>query len=189
MEAIADLLFEARILKALPRSGYQFLGAGAESVAEHSFLITFIAYVMTELRPDADARKLTTMCLIHDLPEARTGDLNYVNKRYVVADEEKAVADMIEKIPFGGAMAALIREYNEGKSLEAQLAHDADQLAFIIDLKALSDMGYPSPEKWMEAVTKRLQTDIGKKMAQSILKREQDAWWLKNVVDSSARKE
>lgn len=189
MEAIADLLFEARMLKALPRSGYQFLGAGAESVAEHSFLITFIAYVMAELRPEADARKLTTMCLIHDLPEARTGDLNYVNKKYVTADEEMALADMIQDLPFGPAMAGLIREYNEGKTLEARLAHDADQLAFIIDLKALSDMGYNPPEKWLEAVMKRLRTDTGKEMARSVLNREQDAWWLKNVVDSPARKE
>ncbi len=37
MEAIANLLFEARSLRTLPRSGYQFLGAGRESVAERMF--------------------------------------------------------------------------------------------------------------------------------------------------------
>ena len=47
MKKIANLLFEAKILKEIPRSGYHFLGAGKESVAEHSFSTTFIAYVMS----------------------------------------------------------------------------------------------------------------------------------------------
>ncbi len=38
------------------------------------------------------------MCLFHDLPEARIGDLNYVNKKYVQANEEKAIADATEAI-------------------------------------------------------------------------------------------
>ena len=54
METIADLLFEARSLRTLPRSGYQFLGAGSESVAEHSYSITFIAFVLARLVPEAD---------------------------------------------------------------------------------------------------------------------------------------
>jgi putative hydrolase of HD superfamily len=35
MKRIADLLFEARILKEIPRSGFHFLGVGRESIAEH----------------------------------------------------------------------------------------------------------------------------------------------------------
>jgi putative hydrolases of HD superfamily len=34
MENIVKLLFEAKMLNRIPRSGYQFLGAGKESVAE-----------------------------------------------------------------------------------------------------------------------------------------------------------
>jgi putative hydrolase of HD superfamily len=45
MKRMADLLFEARMLKETPRSGFQFLGAGRESVAEHVYSATFIAYV------------------------------------------------------------------------------------------------------------------------------------------------
>ena len=87
MKKIANLLFEAKILKEIPRSGYHFLGVGKESVAEHTFSTTFIAYVMSQLLPDADALKLIAMCLLHDFPEARTGDLNAVHKQYVTKDE------------------------------------------------------------------------------------------------------
>jgi len=95
MRNIANLLFKAKILKNIPRSGYHFLGVGKESVAEHSFGTAFIAYVISQIEPDVDALKLISMCLVHDLTEAKIGDLNYVQKKYVTADENKAVADSL----------------------------------------------------------------------------------------------
>ena len=83
MKRIADLLFEARMLKEIPRSGLHFLGAGRESVAEHVYSTTFIAYVMSRLNPEVDGLKLISMCIVHDLAEARIGDLNSVQKAYV----------------------------------------------------------------------------------------------------------
>ncbi len=184
MERIADLLFEAKMLKEIPRSGYHFLGAGKESVAEHSFMTTFIAYVMGRTTPEADRERLTAMCLIHDLPEARTGDLNYVQKRYVEKDEERAAADAVRGLPFAEAFAGLMAEFNDGETLEARLAHDADQLSFVLDLKALSDLGYRTPEKWLVHIVRRLKTDTGRRMCDAILAAEWDGWWLKNYVDT-----
>ena len=95
MKNIINLLFEARKLKDIPRSGYHFLEAGKETVAEHSFMTAFIAFVLARTHPDIDANRLVQMCLIHDLPEARTGDLNYVQKKYVSADENRALGDTV----------------------------------------------------------------------------------------------
>jgi putative hydrolase of HD superfamily len=184
MKNIANLLFEAKMLKEIPRSGFHFLGAGKESIAEHSFVTTFIAYVMSQLEPTVDAIKLTTMCLVHDLPEARIGDLNTVHKTYVTANEAKAVRDMTEGLPFGSAIADLINEFNEGRSAEAQLAHDADQLSLILELKYLSDVGYAPPDKWLSPVLNRLKTKIAKKIAQSIMETNRDDWWLNNYIDT-----
>ena len=183
MKNIVNLLFKARILKNIPRSGYHFLGAGKESVAEHSFSVSFIAFVMSQMEPDVDALKLIAMCLVHDLPEAKTGDLNYVQKKYVTTDENKAVEDITRNLPFGSSLADLINEFNANKSLEAKLAHDADQLALILDLKALSDIGYDPPKKWLPFALKRLKTKTGQTLAQTIMKTEWDAWWLDNYVD------
>jgi putative hydrolase of HD superfamily len=36
MKNIANLLFEAKMLKEIPRSGFHFLGSGKESIAEHT---------------------------------------------------------------------------------------------------------------------------------------------------------
>jgi putative hydrolase of HD superfamily len=184
MKNIANLLFEAKMLKEIPRSGFHFLGAGKESIAEHSFMTTFIAWVMSQLEPTVDALKLTAMCLVHDLPEARVGDLNTVHKSYVTANEAKAVKDTTKDLPFGSSIADLINEFNEGRSLEALLARDADQLSLILELKNLSDIGYDPPDKWLPPVLNRLKTETAKQIAESIMETHRDNWWLNNYIDT-----
>lgn len=178
MKDIVNLLFEARKLKHIRRSGYDFLEAGGETVAEHSFMVTFMAFVMAQIHPEVNVEKITCMCLLHDLPEARMGDLNYVQKFYVSADEAKAVEDSVGHLPFGDKMKALLEEFNLGETLEAKLAKDADQLCLLLDLKALSDLGHPPPDKWIPHVTARLLTDTGKALSKTILQTESDGWWL-----------
>jgi len=178
MKNIADLLFEAKILKEIPRSGYHFLGAGQESVAEHSYSTAFIAYVMSQLEPEVDALKLISMCLIHDLPEARVGDLNTVHKQYVAADETRALEDATRGLPFGRNIKDLMHEYNQALTTEAKLAHDADQLALILELKDLMDIGYTPPNSWIENVINRVATETGQKIASAIMQTQRDHWWL-----------
>lgn len=185
MKHIANLLFEAKKLKEIPRSGFHFLGAGEESIAEHSFSTTFIAYVLAQLEPEIDALKLISMCLVHDLAEARTGDLNTVHKTYVTADETQALKDTTRNLPFGSSITGLVKEFNENRSFEAQLAHDADQLALILELKDLSDIGYAPPDTWLPHVLKRIQTKAAKEIAQSIMETHRDDWWLNKYVDTA----
>ncbi len=177
MKAVANLLFEARMLKDIPRSGFHFLGSGDESVADHSFIATFIGYVFSQMVAEADGLKLLQMCLIHDLTEARTGDLNYVQKKYLSVDEAQAIADLTEDLPFDKGLADLIEEFNAAETLEAQLAHDADQLALIVELKALHDAGNRGPKAWLPHVMARLRTDVGRKLAKQVLDTSSDEWW------------
>lgn len=183
MKNIANLLFEINHLKRVPRSGFAFLGSGKESVAEHSFSTAMIAYLLTEIEPDADPLRLITMCLVHDLPESRIGDLNYLQKHYVTADESAAIKDFSDDLPLGKTISDLLAEFNRGESLEARLAGDADQLALIVELKALSDIGFKPPQKWLPYVMDRLKTSAGKTLAQEIVRTDWDEWWLKNYID------
>ena len=141
MKNIANFLFEAGMLKRTPRSGFQFLGSGAESVAEHIFRTTYIGYSLGKMAKGVNVDRMIKMCLFHDLPEARTGDLNYVNKKYVVANEKKAVEDLVQTLPFGEEIGELIQEFNEGKTEESKLARDADQIEMILALKEYKDIG------------------------------------------------
>ena len=187
MSRISDLLFQARMLKAIPRSGFGFLGAGRESVADHSFSTAFIAFVISRMEPQVNALRLISMSLVHDLTEARIGDLNSVQKAYVTADETKALGDTVAHLPFGDSLAELIDEYQANQSPEARLAHDADQLALILDLKALSDLGYQSPSKWLPPVVRRLRTETGRQLAEEILQTEWDAWWLERLLEQEIK--
>jgi putative hydrolase of HD superfamily len=79
----------------------------------------------------------------------------------------------------------LIEEFNQGESMEARLARDADQLSFILELKDLSDLGYVPPGTWIPSIRKRLKTDIGRQLAAAILATERDAWWRHKFIDTT----
>ncbi|MEA3348025.1 MAG: HD domain-containing protein [Pseudomonadota bacterium] len=100
---MAEFLFSAAMLRRTPRSGLQFLGSGRESVAEHVFQTMITGYTLAKMELEGggeiDEKRLLQLCLLHDLLEARTGDLNYVNKKYLEVDEAGALADMC-KPPF-----------------------------------------------------------------------------------------
>ncbi|MFH1075359.1 MAG: HD domain-containing protein [Pseudomonadota bacterium] len=177
MKSIANFLFEARLLKKIARSGYPFLGSGKESVAEHSFMTALIGYVLSKMVPDVDCARLVMMCMAHDLAEARTGDMNYVQKKYVNVNETKAVSDMTKDIPFGRDISGLIDEFNKGESQEAMLARDADQLALIVELKVLKDLGNTYTNEWLSFAGKRLKTGAGLELYDYILSTSWDEWW------------
>lgn len=183
MKNIANFLFEAGMLKRTPRSGFQFLGTGAESVAEHIFRTTYIGYALGKLAQNVDVDRMIKMCLFHDLPEARTGDLNYVNKKYVEANEKKAVEDLTGTLPFGSEIRELILEFIEGKTKEARLARDADQLEMILALKEYKDLGNKYADEWLEFSLKRLQTDSARQLAQTILETDSSLWWFSDKSD------
>ncbi len=177
MKQIANLLFEVRILKDITRSGYAFLGSGKESIAEHSFMTAFICFAMARLDNTIDCEKIVTMALVHDIAEARTGDFNYVEKKYSKIDEAKAISHLIKSLTFGSDIQTLLDEFNSGETVEAKLARDADQISFILELKKMDDTGVKGPEKWLSHVLNRLKTDTGKQIAQSIMKTNWDEWW------------
>ncbi|RJQ70946.1 MAG: HD domain-containing protein [Desulfobacteraceae bacterium] len=179
MQRIAEFVFEALFLKQIPRSGYQFLGAGRESVAEHVYAATMIAFILSRLEPKAHTERLICMTLLHDLPEARIGDLNYVQKHYVASDEVSATEDALRDLPFGFQIKALLEEFNAAESLEAQLARDADQMALMVDLKLLNDLGYQTPQQWLPHVEKRLRTQAARDLAKALLNTPRDEWWLR----------
>jgi len=183
MNDIANFLFEVGMLQKTPRSGYQFLGSGSESVAEHILRTIYVGFALCQLDRKADEHRVLKICLVHDLPEARTGDMNYVNKKYVAVDEEKAVRELTGTLPFGEDIAAAIYEFNERKTREAQIAHDADQLALILQLKEYGDLGNKYSQEWISFALKRLCTENAKKLAAIILKTDSSAWWFKDKGD------
>ena len=177
MDRIVEFLFEVGMLKRTPRSGWQYLDGGSESVAEHVFRTTMIAFVLARLDGTVDTDKVLRLALVHDLPEARTGDLNYVNQKYTTADEARAARDMTAHLPFGAELEELIAEYRAEESPEVIIAHDADQLELLLELKEKMDSGCQAAEEWTPFVLQRLRTNTGRQLAQKILDGDSASWW------------
>ena len=179
MDSLANFLFEVGMLSRTPRSGYQFLGSGKESVAEHVLRTVFVGYTLCKMDDSLDEFRVLKMCFLHDLPEARTGDMNYVNKKYVNVDEEKAVSELTESLFFGDDIKTAIDEFNRKETKESLITRDADQIALILQLKECGDLGNKYSEEWIDFALQRLNTENGKKLAERIIKTDSSQWWFK----------
>ena len=136
MEATALLqaLHMAERLKDATRHCYTSEGRH-ESVAEHSWRISLMAYWISDEFPEADMNKVLRMCLIHDLGEAFTGDIpTFLKTSSDEKREDELLAEWVSTLPqpFREEMAALYREMNERKTLEARIFKAMDSLEALI---------------------------------------------------------
>ncbi len=183
-KAIINFLFEVGALSKTPRSAFYFLGSGGQSVSEHITRTAYIGYVLSILDGKVDGAKVMQMCLLHDLAETRTSDLNYVHQKYTISDEYKAIEDLAATLPFGEKILKTLKEYAARKSREAILAKEADRLEWILTLKEQVDVGNTRAKTWIPSGVKRLETKIGKDLAKEIVKTNSDDWWFSNKKDS-----
>lgn len=178
MKSIANLLNEIGMLSHIPRSGFAFLGAGKQSVAEHSFRVALIAHVLARLiKVPVDHDKLMMICLLHDLPESRTGDLNYMQKKYVNVDKEKVLKEIKTGSSLGSEIVSWIEEYENGDTIESQLAHDADHLELMLVLKKELGLEDEKAAAWFKKCFKKLKTQEAKDLAKEIEITSSDDWW------------
>ncbi len=184
MSQSANYLFEVGMLNSTPRSGFAFLGSGHQSVAEHSFRMTHVAWLLARLSDEpVDTSHLLQLVMFHDLPEARTGDFNYVHHKYDLTDDDKLHADLARDLPFGDVIVGLIREFEARATPEARLANDADQIELLLMLKEQQDLGNPRAVDWIPSALARLKTDAGRRLAQEVLSTASDAWWFSDKND------
>jgi len=180
LKRLANFLFEVGMLRKTPRSGFQFLGSGQESVAEHSYRTAMIGYVLAR-KCGVSWERVLLMCMVHDLHEARVGDFNYVNRLYNSADESRAFRDAVEGTGPDEQLLEAARELRATQTEEARLARDADQLDLILTLKEEQDLGNPYAPKWLHHALKRLRTECGSDLARAIVDTDHTDWWFAGV--------
>ena len=138
-------LLELQRLKRLDRTGWVLRGLapGAESVAAHSYGVAFTAMLLAdEVRArgvELDVERVLRIALLHDLAEARTGDMPRTMALYYGAAarrsaERAAFDDMVRQLGERRASdyGALHEDYEARESVEARLVKAAD----IVDLLA-----------------------------------------------------
>jgi putative hydrolase of HD superfamily len=136
---IANLVMK---LKTVPRTGWVRDGVNpAESVADHSYGVALLAMIIAP-HYDVDSSKVIAMALIHDLAEAKVGDivtqrgtstLSYQDDK--LAKERLAVSEIFE--PFEMQLyVELFDEYLKNESAEAKLVHQIDKLEMALQAGA-----------------------------------------------------
>ena len=133
-EKLIEVLSVAERLKDAVRHCYTS-GGRRESVAEHSWRITLMAYFVSDEFPDADLLKIMKMCLIHDLGEAFTGDIPAFEKTDKDSEKEADVlGEWVKTLPepFDKEMAELYQEMEAQRTLEARIYKALDKLEALI---------------------------------------------------------
>ena len=133
-EKLLEIVHFAERLKDVPRH-CETSGGRRESVAEHSWRITLMAYLVSDEFPEADLAKILKMCLIHDLGECFTGDIpTFLKTETDERTEEELLYKWTASLPepFSSEMTALYREMSERKTLEARIYKAMDSLEAVI---------------------------------------------------------
>ncbi len=139
---LLDILHVAERLKDTTRHCYTS-GGRHESVAEHSWRMTLMAYLVGAEFPQADMTKLLKMCLIHDLGECFTGDIPAFDKTDAHRKaEDELLGAWVDTLPepIRSEWKALYAEMEARETLEAKLHKALDNLEAVIQHNE-SDIG------------------------------------------------
>lgn len=151
MEArnLLEALSVAERLKDTTRHCYTKNGRH-ESVAEHSWMMTLMAYFMKDEFPEVDMNKVIPMCIIHDLGECFTGDIPTFDKTKANEEtEENLLYNWIKTLPenYANEMIALYDEMAERKTVEAKIYKAIDGLEALIQHN-ISDLSTWIPKEY-----------------------------------------
>ncbi len=182
---IANFLFEVGTMRKLMRMHRQTLLTDdmSDSIAAHSYRVAFIGWFLAKAE-EADVYKTVMMCLVHDMAEARSGDHNYVHKRYMKVFDEEIMKEQLGTLPYHD-LEDLAMEYHKRETKEAVIAKDADLLDQILLLREYEWQGNKEAGIWLRGKSgqkenvqfSRLRSKSAKKLAKAIMKEDPSSWW------------
>ena len=146
---LLNILTTAERLKDTTRHCYTTRGRH-ESVAEHSWMMTLMAFFLRDQFPEADMDKVTRMCIIHDLGECFTGDIPTFDK---TAAHEEREEDLLTAwvntlpLPYRDEMTALYAEMNALQTQEAKIYKAIDKMEAVLQHN-LSDLSTWIPHEY-----------------------------------------
>jgi putative hydrolase of HD superfamily len=154
-QTLLETLLEIQVLDRVPRSGYSLRGVPEpESVSEHSFHLTFLVWVLVAEEPRLDRARVMELALLHDVAEARFGDLPRSAAHYLPtgakAAAETAAAEEI-LAPLGPRAAELHAEYSARESPEARFVSACDKLQLLIKASLYESWGSRGLDELWEA--------------------------------------
>ena len=137
---ISEFFFQVAGLKKLPRSGWKIkVGLNnSESVAEHSYMMSVMAMVLSDLK-SLNSEKVIKMSILHDWAESKIGDfmpdeIGYDKKSEL---ENYAMAEILESLPqtIQSDYQNIWDEFLVRDTPESRLVHELDKLEMALQAK------------------------------------------------------
>jgi putative hydrolases of HD superfamily len=182
---VIDFLIEAGKLKKIARTGWVEVGVDyPESIADHSYRTAIIAMLLSDLN-GLDSGTMICMALLHDIAEARVGDLTPAQKNINpnwVQRENDALHSLMSLLPqeLQKRYTSTMKDYSDGNSVEARLVHAADKLDML--LKAIEyDSKGVNEEKLKKFMHVSFEGGVEAELERSIKER----WKIKRQLSSS----
>ncbi|MEK6982044.1 MAG: HD domain-containing protein [Candidatus Micrarchaeota archaeon] len=171
MKEISKLIFELGMLKRVKRSGWWIAAVkDPESVAEHSFRVAAIAYILAKLEKE-NAEKICSAAVFHDCLETRLTDVNKIMARYIDTKEakERITKDQMANLPI--QIDFVLTEK------EKLILKDADLLEMFFQAKEYVEIGYKECADWINESEKRLTTKSAKEILKEMKNMNSCEWW------------
>jgi len=178
-----EFLFEIGALRFQHRQWHRFFGIPFANITEHHYRVIWTALIIAAHEGATNTDKIMKMALVHDIPESRAGDVDYISRQYTERDEELGVKDMLDDTPLAIEFVKLWCEYEDKSCMEAKIVKDADNLDIDLELREQAVNGVTF-EKTLESmrdhvIETRLYTKTAKQMAKQIRSADPHDWhWL-----------
>lgn len=143
-----EFLYEIGTLRFMQRTWIQFLQIQVADNADHIFRVMWIALMLARYEGVKNDEKIIKMALLHDIPETRAPDTNYISKIYSTRDEEKALSHMLEDTVFAKEFEELFKEYEKRETIESKIVKDADNLDVDFELSEIYAKGHTIKKVW-----------------------------------------
>ena len=170
VQALVTALRTAAELKAVRRRGWQEHGIeDGESVADHTFMVCLLAYLLAP-HAGVDRNRCVALALLHDLPEAIVGDVTPNDPRRASKRElEARAARELSTALAAPEVHEFWDEIERGTSAEARFVRELDKLepafqAAIYEGAQGLDLG-----EFYATARRNVESDLGNRLLDAIL--------------------
>ena len=176
---ISDFFFQIAGLKTLPRTGWKVKLnlKDSESVAEHSYMMSVMAMVMSDMK-NLNTEKIIKMSILHDWAESKIGDFmpDEITDEKKTELEEYAMAELLDDLPskIKNDYYNIWNDYKENLSEESRFVHELDKLEMALQGKIYEKEAEPEKIKpFIISAVEQIINDDLKKVLIEILQKTQ----------------
>lgn len=155
IQNILTFLHRSKSLETAERYQTSLKEGKRNTVAEHSWRLALMALVIgEECKVRADIPHAVSLALLHDLAEAKTGDIDAYDQvmqgksliENKAKEEEEAMKEIVDDLPFGDWIFNYWEEYEAQKTVEAKFVKALDKIEGFLHIAEVGVEAYVPKE-------------------------------------------